>query len=414
MQNLGTFTDTDIQAEYTLYFGTIAEVKTLLTKAYGKIKPKDFTSDSYRPQDKLVEKDTAKTAGLYHNTFLVTQNLTTDNPLLLDGFTRLFMAYDKIASKEVFIKDYANLTDAQAMGLMAIINFWKTTESFVPLFDRGFTLYTFMKTGYNIKPHVNEHLIGYFDVKPPLFYEYGFSYCLTPDARMLFNNERVFDDMLAMCKLYDLRTTDGHPYAVPFNLVLHNYRLKEPSKIFDTDKLIEWIKANSKMTELGLKLKKSYNVTSKTTILTEGVQLVWRKFVLPVLFNEAEEKTLAEKKKEFQAMATKEKKKYKMVSFEDLINIPIGTEIYRINQDISSFKFEVTGETYLGHSVEKVDKTFALTNMARQQGKIHITTEYTYSFKKEDGTIHTREVCTNDWMFTQRELDYGTTMYVKK
>lgn len=419
MQNLGNFTDTDVQADYTLYYGTIAEVKSHLTKAYGEINPKDFISGEGKGElDYMLERDAAKTAGLYHNTFLITQNLFTDNPLLLDGFSRCFVAYEFIKDQKVFIKDYTALTDSKAMTLMGIVNFWKTTESFTPLFDRGFTLYMFMKTGYNIKPHVShnwgERVIGYFDAKQRLFYHYN-GREITTDPKMIFNNEKVFDDLLTICKLYDLKSDDGYPYAVQFYMILNRFRVREPNKNFDFDSFAAWIKGDKKMNELALKLHKSYNVTSKETIMTEAVQLAWRKYILPVVFNEPEELTTAEKKKQFQKMATKEKKAYKMVSFEDLVDIPKNTTIYYINQDISNLKFEVTEETYLGFTIEEdIDRTFALSSLAKKNGRTLIETDYCFSFKNKNGVIDMKKITTKDWVFRQRERDYGGTMYIKK
>lgn len=412
MQKLGDFTDTDIQSEYTLYYGTIAEVKDHLIKAYGHLDPNDFISNNDRGAIKdILTKDTAKIAGLYHNAFLITQNLFTDTPLLIDGFSRLFVAFDQIKAQNVFIKDYTTLTNAKAMSLLGIVNFWKTTASFTPLFDRGFTLYMFMKFGYNIKPLLNnrqgEPIIGYFDINSPLFYLYDWRR-VKLDPKMIFNNERVFDDILALGKLYDLRTHEGHPYAVQFYAILNGYRTKEPNKAFDTEAFITWLSTTPKMAELAIKLNNSHNVTSKETIMTEAYQIAWNKYILPVVFGEQGKQTIQEKKKAFQAMATKTKKDYKKITFGELINVPVGTKIFYIWQDITTFRFELTNETFLGHTSKEVNTTLQLSIMAQRQGRTSIETEHTFSFKKEDGTEFTREII-NSWY-----LNNDSEMYIKK
>jgi hypothetical protein len=412
MQNLGNFTDTDIQSDYTLYYGSIAEVKELLTKVYGNINPEDFTSENRQSADDMLQSNPSKIAGLYHNAFLITQNLFTASPLLIDGFSRLFVAYEQIKGQKVFIKDYTTLTNAKAMSLLGIVNFWKTTKSFTPLFDRGFTLYMFMKYGFNIKPllddnRLGEPIIGYFDLNPPLFYLYDWR-DVKLDPKMIFNNERVFDDILALGKLYGLKTVEGYPYAVQFYSILNGYRKKEPNKVFDTEALIAWLSTTPKMTELATKLDKSYNITSKESIMTEAYQVAWNKYILPVVFGEQGKQTMQEKKKVFQAMATKTKKGYKKITFGELINIPVGTKIFYISQDISRFIFELTSETFIGYTSEEVDVTPSLSNMAQRQGYTSMETQYIFSFKKENGTEYTREIF-NGWY-----LNNDSEMYIKK
>lgn len=384
MQSLGQFTDTDLNTKYNLYFGELSEIKGYLSNRYGKINSKDFISNGRQLTDYMLADNKGKIAGLYHNNFILTQGLFSENPLLLDGFTRLFVAYDEIKLKEVFVKDYIDLSDEQTMRLLSIINFWKTTESFVPLFDRGFCLLFYLKTGYNIKEHVNENLIGYFDKKSPLFYRYDWRQVIA-DEKLLLNNPMVFKDMLSLCRLYDLKNSKGYKYAVQFYMILRKIRTSHPTMEFDTDKVIKFVLEDKHLDELGTKLNASYNVTSKESIMTEALQYLWNKFIRPVFLNLPAEQTLQEKKKEFQKNATKAKKGYKQITYNELLGLPKNTMVYEFQQYISTFEFKMTEKKYMGYDIEKSD---IMHTMGPQKGKLNrIDTNYVFKFKDDKGNI---------------------------
>jgi hypothetical protein len=382
MKNLGQYIDQELSTEYTLYYGKLSEVKSYISNAYNNINPEDFIRE--KATDYMIKDNSAKINGLYYNNFLVTQNLFSDKPYLLDGFTRLFMAYEELKDKDVFVKDYPNLSDDKTMKLMGLVNFWKTTESFIPLIDRGFCLYTYMKTGYNIINHVNEDLIGYFDLKSPLFYLYNWRQ-IKIDANLMFNNPKVFDDIIAICKLYDLKAECGKQFAAQFYLIVRRLRTKYPEQEIKVDELSDWLLKDKRMNELALALSKSYNVTSKETIMEEATQYVWRKFIMPNWLGEEPQKTKQEEKKEFQAMATKTKKQYKKITYKDLMSLPLETVFYTIEQDISNFRFEITPKKYFGYEISKFNVKGI---MGSDKGKI-IRVEDMFDFKIEtDGKIN--------------------------
>jgi len=413
MQNLGKFTDTDIQSDYTLYFGSIAEVKELLTKVYGTINPKDFISTPESGGDKvenMIKDNSAKITGLYHNTFLITQDLFTASPLLIDGFSRLFVAYDLIKDHKVFIKDYTALTNTKAMALLGIVNFWKTTNNFGPLFDRGFTLYMFMRFGYNIshllKESYGEPIIGYFEKKPPLFYLYDWRQ-IKLDSKMIFENERVFDDILALGKLYDLRTANGHPHAVQFYIILNKFRNREPNKLFDTDSFIAWLNNTPKMAELATSLNNSHNVTSKETIMNEAQQYAWNKYILPTVFNEEGGQTLQEKKKAFQASVVKLKRGYKKLTFDEIRGLPKNTKLYNINHNGVTFEIRVTCVIFLNYTTSENVITSKIGFAKDRPSRTEIYHKFT--FKQEDDKEYTRTYYNE---FSLVREDSG--LYIKK
>jgi hypothetical protein len=296
-----------------------------------------------------------KVPSFYHNNFIVVQGLEDGEPWLMDGFTRLFIASKMVKDVNVFVKSYSKkMSDVKVMGLLASLNFWKTQQYTYLMFDRGFTLYTYMKTGYNIKKYHKE-ISFYLDSRiEKTEYKYDHSYDISMQKDLLFKNSNFFNDIVTMCKLLDLKFDASEyiqkridkkeyvkkdlkivNYAVPFFRIVGSLRIvnicQNTDFIIDVDKAAEWLQNNPEIKQLAVDNEHSINSTSECNTTIKSQEIFWNKYVLPIVMGKEEVKTTEEKKEEFRKMVNKEKNKYKKVTYEDLKVMPLGTEVFSID-----------------------------------------------------------------------------------
>lgn len=389
MKKIGQFTDDIVDNQpYNLYSCTLKEIKDVViknieTKTGQTFNPSDYDTD--KGTERLIERikehndyhDAVKVPSFYHNSFIVVQDLEGE-ALLMDGFTRLFIAHKNVPEDtHVFVKSYSkDMSSKSVMKLLINLNLWKTQVSDQMVFDRGFTLYVAMRIGFNIS-HQIDNVCKYFDRRLRIDYQYSVHVHLLED--LLFNNESVFDDIVLVAKLHaDMkfnpsafieerkkkknvcRFHETIPHAVPFYRIVGNLRIinitEKKNYTLNFEDVKKWISNCDELHQYAFDMSQAGNNTSVVSAIQKSKDLLWNKYVKPVIMQESEGQTEEEKKANFRKSVNKEKSKYRHVTKEDdLKQISVGSEVYQIIVQYPEIK--VKKWIYLGEKVEEYQHT---------------------------------------------------------
>lgn len=408
MNKLGEFYD-DILGEetYTLYTCKLSEIKQMVQSVIvskGPFKISDF-DDGCETQH-LVKDDSMKLPSFYHNNFIVVQGLEDGSPWLLDGFSRLFVVVNSVEDYNVFVKSYSKkMGDDKVLKLLSSLNFWKSKEYLYKMFDRGFILYTYMKTGYNIKKHL-KNISLYLDIRSYDFSEASKVKYAKMRKDALSNNSQFFSDVVTMCKLQDV-CFDPHEllekrrqkqeyvkkdlvsleFVVPFHRILRDLRIvntvESTSYTIDLKEASEWLLNNPELRQLAVEKVHGSTSVSEVNTINKSYDIFWNKYVLPKVMGKEAKKTEEELKADFRKNVNKEKAKYVKTTYEELKNMPIGTEVCLM--DVYYPNISIRKKTFLGTKFETFVYTPKVGLMSDRKPR-NIEHEI-FMFKKEDGQI---------------------------
>lgn len=411
MQKIGKFQDDILgQTPYDLYACKLSEIKSLILQTIeAKGDKKTFDPNDYdhgQQSQRAIQHNKLRVPSFYHNNFIVVQGLEDRSPWLLDGFTRLFITSELVNDPTVFVKSYSkDLRDDTVMHLFASLNFWKC-EAYKTsaMFDRGFTLYTYMKTGYNIKEHITK-VSFYLDARMSSDYRYDFNFHIDIQEDLLFKNPHFFKDIVTICKLSDLTFNAcldkkpyvrGHkdiPYAVPFYQIISMLRIvnmaQKTDLTIDTEDATHWIEGQPELKQLAIDHTLAHNSTGQINTRTKSKEIFWNKYVLPIVLKREGQKTEEEKKEEFRKMASKEKNKYKKITYEELSKEQPGLEVFEIHTSYPTLK--VHKKTYLGHRLETCSYTQKIGLQANRKTFTETDTVFLFKVEGPEGQEETKE-----------------------
>jgi len=417
MIKLGNFQD-DILGKnqsYDLYSCKLSEIKKMILDTVQKkvvFNVNDY--DEGQQSQRAVEYDAVKIPSFYHNNFIIVQGLEDGSPWLLDGFTRLFITSERVEDINVFVKSYSKtMSDDIVMKLLTSLNFWKTEAyNTNAMFDRGFCLYTYMKTGYNIKKYTKE-IAYYLDARMRDSYQHGSTVVLQDD--LTFNNPHIFSDIVTLCQLTDNEFNaclDKKPYkrgnkdikfAIPFYQIVSSIRIinmtKKTNYNIDVKDASEWIQKDEELKQLAVENALSHNVTSETSTRVKSKEYFWNKYIMPNVLKMEGEKTSEEKKEEFRKMVNKEKNKYVKITYKELLEAKVGLEVFEISVNYPNFK--VDKKVYMGHKDESFTYTPKIGFMSER--KPRTTVSDVFMFKKE-GVEKIEEVSIGSYQLNETVL----------
>lgn len=435
MKKIGQFTDDIVDNQpYDLYSCTLKEIRDMVIKNIEAKTCRIFDASEYDTDkqtenlidriEKFDDRDAViKVPSFYHNNFIVVQDLEGDS-CLIDGFTRLFVAYKNMPEDtHVFVKSYSkDMSSKSTMKLLINLNLWKTQVSDQMVFDRGFTMYVAMKTGFNIS-HQIDNVCKYFDSRLKIDYYYNNVHVnLLED--LVFNNEQVFEDIVLVAKLHSMkfdpsafiedrkkkknsttRLYDNIPYATPFYRIVGNLRIvnivKNKNYSLTFEDVSKWTRDCKELHQYAFDMSQAGNNASVVSAIQKSKDLFWNKYIMPVIMQETEGQTEEEKKEQFRKNVNKEKSKYRHIKTEaDLKMIPIGSEVCQIHVNYPNVRVEKW--TYLGERLEEYQYTPA-TGFNKKETTIK---NIVHAFKSEDNVEF-------DLSF-YRLLDSHKGVYVKK
>lgn len=419
MIKIGTFQDDILDNEfYDLYSCKLSEIKKLVLDSIqtkGPFNAADY--DKGQQSQHAVEYEKIRIPSFYHNNFIVVQGLGDGLPWLVDGFTRLFITSEYVEDINVFVKSYSkSMSDDIVMKLLASLNFWKCAAYHTnTMFDRGFTLYTYMKTGYNVKKHIDE-ISFYLDVRTLENYNYDFHYNVRIQKDLLLKNPNIFSDIITLSKLSDnifnahLKNKPGYdrgnkdiPFAIPFYQIVGALRIINMSEnanyTIDIKDASEWIQNNQELRQLAIDNALSHNTTSDASTRTKSKELFWNKYILPTVLKREVEKTSEEKKEDFRKMVSKEKNKYKKMNYMELKDAQPGLEVFSFYVNYPTMK--ITKKIYKGLKSET--ETY-VPKIGLMKDRIQRVTEYnTFMFENEKGIIEENQIQKNhDYAYKER------------
>ena len=224
------FIDPIINKEYWLYQVNARwlsnELKSIYSKHYNIPNLGDFTTDNSN-EETLMKYENNFISILADYDYLIEK--LEGNIILMDGYRRLFMS--NVPDVDVFLKVYdsKNITIEEELKLMLEFNYWKkfNTDSDC-FFERGFSLWIYLKTAVNITSIIDE-LKTYLDFNDYVRNKNNVF------ENLLYENVNLFDDIKFINQLkhrkvsFNIRKKEYKDLKPPIGIIyaLSNLRYKE-------------------------------------------------------------------------------------------------------------------------------------------------------------------------------------------
>ena len=198
LKNIGTYVDPIINKNYNLYIVDAKMLSDKLKSIYSKFHNIPNVEDFKRSSKSSDGSNLMK----YENNFISVMSKSgiledMNEAVLIDGYRRLFMD-DVPENIDVFVKVYNSdeITLQDEVKLMMEFNYWKKfNKERSSFFERGFSLWIFLKTGCDIN-NILESLQTY------LHYRRFFEGSETePFETLFFDNINLFDDIKFISEL---------------------------------------------------------------------------------------------------------------------------------------------------------------------------------------------------------------------
>jgi len=355
MEYIGTFIDDTIGENYGLFSARLSEVRSIVKASLSRqgvddVDVFDSTHEHWTEhQSKYVTTDVAAT--YVNNGFIYLQG--EDDPWLLDGFTRIFKL-DLDAN--VFVKVYEkSMPVSKTVKLLIQLNYWKTlshgqAHANRDMLDRGFTLYTYMRTGRNISEYLNEMspVAGYREHMSKIISKFMNSihgeggrrgYGSFSDSIQQMEYDRFFDDIALVHDLhkisFDLEGRKPGKKYLPINFyeLIADVRSSgnKGDLGFDVAAAEKWIKSQPDLMRLAALYWEKQLSNGQESVRQDATQYFKNKYFNPVVLGIAGEMTEREKKEQFKKESANFKKQYKKLKADDYMDLPIGTKVYYIS-----------------------------------------------------------------------------------
>lgn len=405
MENLGKYLDHTIGQEYNLYSVKLSELRKNIKAAYAKRGITDFNKFDYESGHGKYDRDrpqSAKAADIFfHNNFIVTQGIDTKEPLVIDGFNRLFLLNAASEDQTVFVKDYpVQIPVRSVIWLLYQLNYWKKSRNrMYHMFDRGFCLYTYIRIGVNISASdyngvdYFQIITRYTDARHMYNYDNYDSNTFEQNGRILFDNDHFFDDIALLIKLHsikikyigDRKFTEDKFTPLPFYSLLSGMRNDQiQGKIefnFDVKDVEKFLTTDKEMIKLSSVFFDKCNSNGKGTSRFAANDYFVKKYVEPVVLNKGAGKTDAELRKEVEKAYLKAKKDYVKISHTDAYVLEKDETVYRLNKSREGV-LEVTKLIFRGTKEEVSEhKKIGLIRRTEKTIDVH------YLFEMENGKI---------------------------
>lgn len=423
-QIIGIFHDECLGEDYSLYQASLGELRKIVSNTLKNQGINDvtiFDTDNYRWQEyerKHMNPDVEST--YITNGFISLQGGINEDPWLLDGYTRLFKLEINVP---VFVKVYSkDMPVSKVIKLLFQLNYWKTNgsgHSNNRMIDRGFTLYTYMRTGINMaESRDNDPMLGH---GTGTFIGIIKQYigALKPTAQGNANlsanlgaiaHDNFFDDVVLLHKMHSIQfearkqphNNIGDEMILKY-LPIYFYEViaRQRAIMINTEHnsnievvvehMREWLCNDKfimkKFHEYFTKINSNGQITCKSDI-TEYFN---NKYFKPVVLGTTGELTELEKKKAYKKDFADVKKAYKKISTAELIGLDKGTVMYTLHAHFPN-AIRITEYKWLGVKEKKY--------MAQQQTGINRKdverTEIEYWLGIEDREISHNYYTIND------------------
>lgn len=278
---------------------------------------------------------------------------------MLDGFTRLFKLKLDVP---VFIKVYSkDMSVSKTIKLLLQLNYWKTigqggyrNRATTMMLDRGFTLYTFMRSGINLAERradcpIARHYDTTFTAIIRLYLDE-----LRPNGeRDLSSNlgavahDRFFDDIILLHKLHGIQLEGKIRYKsescqlylpMDFYHVLAKLRTTwiqrgQGNDVISMDIVAfeKWLKADAFMVKTFHEYYSKVNQNGKNTANENLTQYFVNKYFKPVVLGMEGVLTEIELKEQYRKDVLAFKRQFVAMKQEDYLTLPIGTKMFTFN-----------------------------------------------------------------------------------
>lgn len=400
MKKIGTYHDNTIDADYVLYSTDVLEIRDLMKKAYAKMDITDFNQFNYESgfgeYAHHKQKSRVSADMMFHNNFLVTQGLDTSEPWLVDGFNRLFVLDAADETQTVFIKDYSKeLPVRKIVWLLYQLNYWKKARGkMYNMLDRGFCLYTYLRTGVNIaqSPKNLESdfftlISRYTDADYKRDYDGHSPQTYSQDSRILLQNDRFFDDVKLITQLHCIKVKNKNREGdattpISFHSIIAQLRHLQidggKSWEIDPKVMTKFVSSDENVIKLTAEFFDKKLSNGRSSARRAVTDYVMTKYIVPTILGEQIGKTALEIRDEKRKILEQEKRKYRRL--KGISELKSGNTYY----ELANKNDELVTIPYV--FVKEVSKN---TTRRRMGGLIEPVVDLSYIFKDEKGEERT-------------------------